>query len=980
MIGAFESMVRQAPQRTCFTYVDEEGGESSFSCQEVRMMSASVARDLQANGAQPGNAIVVDLPNSPLFVFLILAAAYGGYTLIILNNRLTDSEKRDRLRSIERRPDIAIAAYVSAKNAEQMYDRAVALLTGEYVLPAHASTRAARAPLFSRGAAVQTDSRPAKHLRRAGLRRESVRRREAVARQDAFGQTIHFAEHAAHMFDAGTRAIIMFTSGTTGRAKAVPLTWNNLCRSAKISNALLNCRGEGLWQAVLPMYHIGGFQVIVRSVLNGNGFVLYHHFNAAQILEDAERLEVTHISVVDKMLQDMLASAKADALKRYTCILLGGGAVNYQTLERANTLGARVYASYGMTETSSQIAHTQVTSSFQGGLRLLPGYNARIVDPDEDGFGRLAVKGPGLFESYLNARAAYTVDNYFLTGDIAALYRGFLYIKERTSDMFVSGGENVYPAEITRALLGMPAVTDAYVFGAPDKHWGRRPVAFVELAKTKEATEPKGVPVSKEQPNFVFAETLRKNLEQKLSKLYIPKHLFVLDELPRKSIGKVDREALDLSYEQRIEIARIVLHRIRLPFKRPFSTSQVTLRQRESIIVEVVDYAGRTGLGECVAFPTAWYLPETLDEDEAVLRDVLAPLILHKVFLHPREVHELFATCPEAALYPLACGALEPALWDLYGKIVEKPLWQLIGGQGESTLLEAGFRGGAPAVCRGPAVSSAGSLTSGGPATVSASGGPAAGVPAVVPAAAVVGLMSVGRMVAEACRCAEAGYRRVKLKVEPGCALACARAVRKALPDLMISLDANQSFTEQDAKELRNLDACNISWIEEPLNPHKPPASGPADIFSRLACLQQTMQTPICLDESIVKPQDINRALAHPELTCYAVKIGKFGGIQPALDFIYKAHGRGIEVWMGGMYDTGISKRMHAAFETLDFVRVPGDIGPTGRYFTHEITDPPYTGKGGLIALNCKGHIYGLGCDLNRAVLSQVLLNRIVVG
>ena len=100
-------------------------------------------------------------------------------------------------------------------------------------------------------------------------------------------------------------------------------------------------------------------------------------------------------------------------------------------------------------------------------MRLLPGYEAHIVDPGDDGFGRLAVKGPGLFGGYLNARAAYTVDGFFLTGDTAALYGGKLFVKERTEDMFVSGGENVYPAEIKEKLLRVAGVSDAHVFGAP---------------------------------------------------------------------------------------------------------------------------------------------------------------------------------------------------------------------------------------------------------------------------------------------------------------------------------------------------------------------------------------------------------------------------------------------------------------------------------------------------------------------------------
>ena len=657
------------------------------------------------------------------------------------------------------------------------------------------------------------------------------------------------------------------------------------------------------------------------------------------------------MSVVDKMLQDMVAADKPETLARYSCILLGGGALNPQTLDRACRAGARVYASYGMTETSSQIAHAQVTASFTGGLRLLPGYEAHIVDPGDDGFGRLAVKGPGLFGGYLNARAAYTVDGFFLTGDTAALYGGKLFVKERTEDMFVSGGENVYPAEIKEKLLRVAGVSDAHVFGAPDARWGRRPVAFVEREKAP-APRPRASRYAQRTQaqtqadqlasltNRQLASYVRTSLAPRLSKLYLPKHVCVLDEFPRTGIGKIDRVALERRYDQRIEVARVTLHRIRLPFKTPFKTAKATLTHRESIIVEVTDHAGRTGLGECVAFPTDWYLPETLDQDARILHDVLAPIVLREAFLHPSEASAAFAAVPEAKAFPLACGALEPALWDLYGKIVGKPLWQLIGGAANAAT---------------------------------------AGASASVPAGAAIGLGSAVETAAAARRCAEAGYKRVKLKVKPGTALACAQAVRAALPDMMITLDANQSFSEREAEELRGLDGLNVAWIEEPLDPRRLPPVGPTDLFSRLARLQRTLRTPICLDESIVRPEDLSRALAQPELRCYALKLGKCGGVQPALDFVQMARKRGIEVWMGGMYDTGVSRRLHAAFETLSAVGAPGDIGATARYFSCDITDPPYTAERGMVTLNREGHASGLGCDLNRSALENVLVERLVI-
>lgn len=955
MISTFESMVRQYPQRTCFMYVDETGDEETYSYRETRMLSAAMARNLLDKGVRAGDCVAVDLPNCPAYVFLLLAAAYGGFTIVALNNRLTASEKLSRIMDVERRQDVTIAARIDETNVKRLVDGAAAVLSGEDAEPARTASRAVartgRPGFAARMAASSAEVRTTKALGRAPSGRASARRRDEVARQDAVEGVIHFAEHAAHVFDRSARALVMFTSGTTGRAKAVPLTWDNVCRASEVSNRVLNRHGEGLWQAVLPLYHIGGFQVVVRSLLNANSFVLYRRFDADRLLADAARMNATHVSVVDKMLQDLLASGRAEALRRYACILLGGAATNPQTLEKSRAAGARVHASYGMTETSSQIANAQATASFRGGLRLLPGYEAHIVDPGEDGFGRLAVRGPGVFGGYLNARAVYTVDGYFLTGDTAALFGGLLYVKERTEDMFVSGGENVYPAEIKERLLRVPGVADAHVFGAPDARWGRRPVAFVE----REASQPRQAsahplqraaedPVSRMRslPDRQFADAVRASLAPRLSKLYLPKHICVVDEFPRSGIGKLDRAALESRYAQRIEIARVTLYRIRLPFERPFKTPKGTMTERESIIVEVTDHAGRTGLGECVAFPTDWYLPETLDQDARVLHDVLAPLVLGNALLHPSEASALFATYPEAAAYPLACGAIEPALWDLYGKIVKKPLWQLIGGT-----KAPGF-GGSPSS-------------------------------ASVPAGAVVGLGSVSETVAAARQCAQAGYGRVKLKVVPGRALACAKAVREALPDLMITLDANQSFTERDADELRGLDACDVAWIEEPLDPRRVPSVGPTDLFSRLARLQRSMRTKICLDESIVRPHDVGKALAHPELTCYAVKIGKLGGVQQTLDFMRVAEQRGLSVWMGGMYDTGISKRLHAVFETLGPVSAPGDIGSTSRYFASEVTDPPHTAERGRVTLNREGHAFGLGCELNRSTLANVLVDRIVV-
>ena len=943
MIGVFENMVRLNPQRTCFSYVDKDGNIEALSYRETRMIAAGLASLLRRRGVALGDAVAVDLPNQPACVFLLLAAAYGGFTLVTLNNRLTDAEKQARLLDLQRSRAFNVAYTVDESNVANLIRTVANDATGtaEAAGPGHAQ----RTSFYARTNIATAEARSTRALGRAGRSRgAAARRREDEARQDALESVIHFAERGAHVFDLGATAVVMFTSGTTGRSKAVPLTWENLCGSAAVSNASLNRHGEGLWQIALPLYHVGGLQMVVRSLLNANPFILYQRFDAERVLADAARRGATHISVVDKMLRDMLASSHASGVGRYECILLGGGPLNAQTLGRALAMRARVYASYGMTETASQIANSLVTPGFTGGMSLLEGYEARIVDAGPDGFGRLAVRGPGLFGGYLNARAAYTADGFFLTGDTAAIAPdGMLYVKERTDDMFISGGENVYPAEIREKLLRVPGVADAYIFGAPDDTWGRRPVGFIERggAAAPAAGGPAGIAAgvagqrARTLSDRRFAQEVAQVAAPQLSRMYQPKHLFALPRFPRTGIGKVDRDALRRLYEQRIEIKRVNLYRIRLPFRKPFATAKGTLSFRESLLVEVVDHAGRTGLGECVSFPTDWYLPEVLDQDIRILREQLIPLVLNTVLLHPSEADGLFAACPGANELPMGRGALEPALWDLYGKVVEQPLWQLIGGQAPE---------GTDAVA--------------------------------VPAGAAIPVGSVAETVAAAQRCVDAGYTRVKLKVTPGTAYFSAQAVRKAFPDLVISLDANQSFTEHDIEELRNLDELDIAWIEEPLDPRRPVASGPHDLFARLAQLQRRIKTPVCLDESIVSARDLARVLKHPELKCFALKIGKFGGIEPALQFVHMAQARGMRVWMGGMYDTGVSRRMHAAFETLSGVSDAGDIGATSRYFDTDVTNPPYTVERGQVTLTRRGHEFGLGCELDRAALSHVLIDQ----
>ena len=233
--------------------------------------------------------------------------------------------------------------------------------------------------------------------------------------------------------------------------------------------------------------------------------------------------------------------------------------------------------------------------------------------------------------------------------------------------------------------------------------------------------------------------------------------------------------------------------------------------------------------------------------------------------------------------------------------------------------------------------------------------------------------MPVDEAVKAAEEAVASGYRRIKLKIAPGDDLKRAHAVRTAVPDAAVILDANQSYTEVDLGTLRRLDALGCAGIEEPLDPNYE-AKSRINIFNRLSSLQYQMKTTLFLDESIVTDDDMRTALGTRLIRGYVLKIGKFGGVLPALQFYRAARARGAEVWMGGMFDTGISKRLHAAFGLLPGVQLPGDISDTSRYFGIDITEPPLTLANGNLLLNPPEAPYGLGCELNREALAQVTL------
>jgi O-succinylbenzoate synthase len=238
----------------------------------------------------------------------------------------------------------------------------------------------------------------------------------------------------------------------------------------------------------------------------------------------------------------------------------------------------------------------------------------------------------------------------------------------------------------------------------------------------------------------------------------------------------------------------------------------------------------------------------------------------------------------------------------------------------------------------------------------------------------VIGIQGTSATIAAVSAAVDAGYRRVKLKVKPKHDVDVVRAVRTKFPHLKIMLDANQSYNEDsrsDMNALREMDTMRITCLEEPLNAHYTPKSGPRALFDRLARLQQSLATPIALDESWTNVAELHDALTRPELRCVVVKAAKFGGVQTFLDEYKCMRRRGISMWMGGMFDTGVSKRLHAALATLPGIIIPGDINNVESCFGTDVTVPPCVPHNGVLRVNPQGHEYGLGCELDRDAIEH---------
>jgi len=328
------------------------------------------------------------------------------------------------------------------------------------------------------------------------------------------------AERAAQVLSiagvppGGEPALILFTSGTTGGPKAARLARENLQANARAANEVLQVDSRSRFLCVLPLFHVGGIGTLIRCQLAGATVLLHGRFDAEAVARDL-RSGATHASLVANTLARVLERS-ADFPP--VIVAVGGGPVPRPLLERARSAGLRVVQTWGMTETCS-MATCESPDEADGTTAgpALPGFEVRIDD------GEVLVRGPALMRGYLGQEPLR--GRFFRTGDLGELdARGRLTVHARRTDLIVSGGENVYPAEVEAALLAHPDVREAVVLPAPDARWGQVGVAYLVTTATD--------------------EELREFLRARIARYKVPAKFVRLAELPRNAAGKIDRNRL----------------------------------------------------------------------------------------------------------------------------------------------------------------------------------------------------------------------------------------------------------------------------------------------------------------------------------------------------------------------------------------------------------------------------------------------------
>ncbi len=333
---------------------------------------------------------------------------------------------------------------------------------------------------------------------------------------------------------------MLYTSGTTGRPRGAMLSRRAFAASAEASAANLGWRDDERWLLCMPVCHVGGFSVLTRSVMARRCAVLHPRFDVAAVLASIARDRATLLSVVPTMLRALVDADRDGALGSLRAVLVGGAAAPRSLLEACAARRVRALTTYGLTEACSQVTTQRLPpegapfeATGDSGVAL-DGLELQVVGDDgapvpAGEVGRIRVRGASVMTGYW--RHPPLAGAWLDTGDLGSLdARGRLTVHARRTDLIVTGGENVYPAEVEHALADLPGVAAAMVFGVDDETWGQVVAAAIVRDRT----------IGDEG---AWLASLGAELDARLAKHKRPRRVCVVDALPMRATGKVDRAA-----------------------------------------------------------------------------------------------------------------------------------------------------------------------------------------------------------------------------------------------------------------------------------------------------------------------------------------------------------------------------------------------------------------------------------------------------
>ncbi|NNN16144.1 MAG: o-succinylbenzoate synthase [Acidimicrobiaceae bacterium] len=358
---------------------------------------------------------------------------------------------------------------------------------------------------------------------------------------------------------------------------------------------------------------------------------------------------------------------------------------------------------------------------------------------------------------------------------------------------------------------------------------------------------------------------------------------------------------------------RVELHRLRMPMKEPFETS-FGVEYDKSVLIVAIHGGGFVGLGECGAADDPFYLEETNASAEYIITHFLVPMLLSTEFDSPEEFVRSIA---HIRRNEMAKAAVEAAIWDLFSRSRGTPLYRMIGG----TKIE-------------------------------------------IPVGISVGIQpTIDQLVSKVAGYLEQGYKRIKIKIKPGKEVDQVKALRTTLGDFPLMADANSAYCLEDAELLGSLDRYNLMMIEQPLA---------YDDLIDHAELAKKISTPICLDESIRSLSHLDAAVRLGSCQIVNLKMPRVGGVLESIKIANFCAGAGLDLWCGGLLETGVGRAFNLAITSLDAFTLPGDTAPSERYFVRDIVDRPAEfSSPGIISLSERP---GVGVDFDPSTLQDYLV------